>query len=242
MSQSSLPRRRRPSTMTTTPAHQPSGRRQTPPRSSHWRWIPIAGSAGWVLAVTIGTALAPAHYNSVRDTISALAAVDNPYGGVMVAGFITMAIGLAATAVGLWRRLPVLAGRIAAAEVGIAAAATLVAGLNRIACNPGLADCQAALEHSVPTATIVHGRAALFVFAPLVLAGFSLTRATWRVGDRRLALLCLTMTILNVGLVFLAENAGTPASGLLQRLFITTVIGVPMLVQWRCTDGRCGAR
>src|SRR3954447_25609768 len=123
--------------MTTTPADQPSGRRPTPPRSSHWRWIPIAGAAGWVLAVTIGTALAPAHYNSVRDTISALAAVDSPYGGVMVAGFVTMAIGLAATAVGLWRRLPVLAGRIAAAEVGIAAAATLVAGTHRLASGGG---------------------------------------------------------------------------------------------------------
>ena len=85
---------------------------------------------------------------------------------------------------------------------------------------------------------MIHGRAALFVFAPLVLAGFSLARATWRVGDRRLALLCLTLTILNVALVVLTEDAGTSASGLLQRVFLTSVIGVPILVQWR----RGGAR
>ena len=228
--------------MTITTTRGSSVRRPTRSWTRYWRWIPVAGAAGWVLAVTIGTALAPADYNSLRDTISALAAADNPFGGVMVAGFIAMAIGLAATAVGLWRGLPVLAGRVAAVEVGIAAAAILVAGLNRIACNPSLAECQAALELFVPTATVIHGRAALFVFAPLVLAGFSLAWATWRVGDRRLALLCLTLTILNVGLVFLTENAGTSASGLLQRLFITCVIGVPMLVQWRRADSSRGAR
>ena len=62
--------------------------RQAPPWTRRWRWIPLAGAAGWILAVTIATALAPADYNSVRDTISALAAADNPFGWVMVAGFI----------------------------------------------------------------------------------------------------------------------------------------------------------
>ena len=224
--------------MTILTTRGPSVRRQAQPWTHHWRWIPVAGAALWILAVTIGTALAPVDYNSVRDTISALAAADNPFGGIMVTGFIALAIGLAAAAAGLWRGLPVLAGRIAAIEVGIAAAATLVAGLNRIACNPGLADCRATLEQSVPTATMIHGRAALLVFAPLVLAGFSLARATWRVGDRRLALLCLTLAILNVALVFTTENAGTPASGLLQRVFITSAIGVPMLVQWRRGSAR----
>jgi len=123
--------------MTLTTSRGPALRPPTPPWTGRRRWIPIAGAAGWVLAVALSTALAPTDYNTVRDTISALAATDNPFGAVMVAGFIAMALGLAAAAVGLWHGLPVLAGRIAAIEVAVAALATLVDGLNRIACNPG---------------------------------------------------------------------------------------------------------
>jgi hypothetical protein len=189
--------------------------------------------AGFALAVAVGTVLAPATYDSVRDTMSVLAAVDNPYGEIMVAGFLALAVGLAATAVGLWRGLPVLVGRIAAVQLAVAAVATAVAGMARVACNLSLPDCQAALESAVPVGTVIHGRAALFVFAPLVLAGFTMAVATWRLGDRRLALLCLGVGVVNVALVFLVEDAGTSISGLLQRVFLLTSVGLPVLVQWR---------
>lgn len=202
------------------------------------RWIPVAGLAGFALAVAVGTVLAPDSYDSVRDTMSVLAAVDNPYGEIMVAGFLALAVGLAATAVGLWRGLPVWVGRIAAIEIAVAAVATAVAGLARVACNPALPDCQAALEAEVPIGTIVHGRAALFVFAPLVLAGFTMTIATWLLRERRLALLCLGVGLVNVALVFLVEDAGTSVSGLLQRVFLLTSVGLPVLVQWRVARRR----
>ncbi|HVD23389.1 MAG TPA: DUF998 domain-containing protein [Lapillicoccus sp.] len=196
------------------------------------RWIPVAGMAGFAVAVAVGTVLAPDSYDSIRDTMSVLAAVDNPYGEIMVAGFLALAVGLAATAVGLWRGLPVWVGRIAAIEVAVAAVATAVAGLARVACNPALPDCQSALEADVPLGTLVHGRAALFVFAPLVLAGFTMAVATWMLRERRLALLCVGLGLVNVALVLLVEDAGTSVSGLLQRVFLLTSVGLPVFVQW----------
>lgn len=205
----------------------------TPPssRRSWVRWVPVAGAAGFAAAVVLGTLAAPAEYDGVRDTISVLAAADNPYGAVMVAGFLSLALGLLVAGVRIWRTLRVPSGRVAAGSVVVAGVALAVAGLNRVACNPALARCQADLDRHVPTATQVHGRAALFVFAPLLVAGFALARAVWRLGDRRLALLCLLVAVLDVALVLLVEDAGTPVSGLLQRVFVTTSAGLPILVQ-----------
>jgi hypothetical protein len=178
------------------------------------RWIPVAGMAGFAVAVAVGTVLAPDSYDSIRETMSVLAAVDNPYGEIMVAGFLALAVGLAATA------------------VAVAAVATAVAGLAPVACNPALPDCQSALAADVPLGTLVHGRAALFVFAPLVLAGFTMAVATWMLRERRLALLCVGLGLVNVALVFLVEDAGTSVSGLLQRVFLLTSVGLPVFVQW----------
>jgi hypothetical protein len=189
--------------------------------------------AGFALAVIVSTPLAPSSYDSVRDTISALAAVDNPHGEIMVAGFVALAVGLGVTSARIWRVLPVLSGRVAAVLIGIASAATAVAGFSRIACNPGLQACADRLEVHAPTATLIHGNAALFVFAPLILAGFAMARACRRLGERGLSRLCLLGGGVNVVIVVLVEDAATSIGGLLQRVFLVTLVGLPVLVQWR---------
>jgi hypothetical protein len=202
-------------------------------RRSPIRWVPVAGTAGFALAVAVGTVLAPPSYDTVRDTISVLAAVDNPHGEVMVGGFLVLASGLAVAALRLWRGVPALSGRAAAVAVAIASVALVVAGLNRIACNPAIASCRDLLEQHAPTASVVHGRAALFVFAPLVLCGFFLARALSHLGDARLARLCLAVALVNVALVFATEDSGSPHAGLLQRILLVTLVGLPVLVQWK---------
>jgi hypothetical protein len=189
--------------------------------------------AGFALAVVVSTALAPSSYSTVRDTISALAAVDNPHGEIMVAGFVALALGLGVTARQIWRVLPVRSGRVAGVLIGVASIATAIAGFSRIACNPGLQACADRLEVHAPTATLVHGNAALFVFAPLILAGFAMARALRRLGQRGLSRLCLVGGVVNVAVVFVVEDAGTSVGGLFQRLFLFTLVGLPVLVQWR---------
>jgi hypothetical protein len=202
------------------------------------RWIPMLGLAGFVLAVVVGTLLAPPSYRTLRDTISVLAAVDNPNGPIMVAGFVALGAGLVVNAGLLWRTLPTWSGRAAAVLVGIAGAATTVAGFGRVACNPALAQCQAALDQSTPTSTLVHFRAAMFVFTPLVIAGFVLVRAVWRTGRRRAAMWGLAAALLDVVETYLVLNDLTPVTGLLQRTLLLSLYGLPITVPLVITPGR----
>jgi hypothetical protein len=191
--------------------------------------IAVAGAAGFAVSIALGTVVAPEEYDTVRDTISVLAAVDNPHAWIVQAGFIAMAIGMAAAALGLWQAR-YLSARVAAGAVAVAAVALVVAGLNQIACNPSLAECKDLLDHDAPRASVIHGRAALFVFAPLLVAGFAGARAVWRTGARRLGLLVLAVAALDVALIFLTENAGTSYSGLFQRVFALGSLGLPIYV------------
>ena len=190
--------------------------------------IAVAGAAGFAVSIALGTVVAPQEYDSVRDTISVLASVDNPHAWIVQAGFLAMAVGLGAAAVGLWQAR-YLSARVAAGLVAVSAVAMVVAGLNQIACNPALAECEAFLDADAPRATVIHGRAALFVFVPLLLAGFAIARATWRRGDRRASLLMLGVAGLDIALVLLTENGGTAYSGLFQRLFALGSMGLPVL-------------
>jgi Protein of unknown function (DUF998) len=193
--------------------------------------VAVAGAAGFAVSIALGTVVAPEEYDAVRDTISVLAAVDNPHAWIVQIGFLSMAGGLAAAAFGLWGGRH-LSARVAASLLAVSAVAMVVAGLNQIACNPALPDCEALLDAHAPRATVIHGRAALFVFAPLILAGFSVARAVWRRHGRRLGQLVLGAAVLDVGLVLLTENAGTGFSGLFQRLFVVGSMGLPVLAVW----------
>jgi len=188
----------------------------------------IAGAAGFAVSIALGTVVAPEEYDTVRDTSSVLASVDNPHAWIVQAGFLSMAVGLGAAAVGLWQARDVSA-RVAAGLVAVSAVAMVVAGLNQIACNPALTECEAFLDADAPRATVIHGRAALFVFAPLLLVGFAIARAMWRRGARQVSLLMFGVAGLDIALVLLTENGGTAYSGIFQRLFALGSMGLPVL-------------
>jgi uncharacterized membrane protein YhaH (DUF805 family) len=210
--------------------------------------IAVAGAAGWVVSIALGTVVAPPEYDTIRDTISVLAAVDNPHAWIVQAGFLSMAVSLAAALFGLWRAR-YLSARVAASFLAVAAVAMVVAGLNQIACNPALPDCEQLLENNAPRASVIHGRAALFVFLPLLLSGLALARARWRDRGARIGLLVLAVALADIALVFLAENRAENAgaySGLFQRVFTLGSMGLPVLTmlalqnrstsQWKRND------
>jgi hypothetical protein len=205
-------------------------------RSTGDQWltrVALLGASGFAVAATVGAIAAPDTYDSVRDTISILAAKDANLSWLMQGGFLALAAGLAAAAVALWRSLPFLSGRAASALLLVASGATAVAGLAQVECNPALPACQPLLEASA--STTVHGRAALFVFLPLIITGFLLARATGRARMRltsgvALWPIALIVATVDLGLVLAVEEVGTSIAGLLQRVFLTLCVGLPLLV------------
>jgi hypothetical protein len=190
--------------------------------------------SGFILAAFISAFLQPDTYDSIRDTISVLAAKDATAPGVMMLGFTMMSVGVVATAIGLWRTMPYVSARIGSVFLLISGLATGVAGFARIECNPALgADCLARLETS--QSTTIHGRAALLTFAPLLLAGLFLAWSTFRITiDRAWALRigAVALALTSVVLIFTVEEAGTGIEGLLQRLFVLTANALPLGLLW----------
>ena len=178
-------------------------------------------------ALRIGTVVAPQEYEHVRDTISVLASVDNPHAWIVQAGFLAMAVGLGAAAVGLWQAR-YLSARVAAGLVAVSAVAMVVAGLNQIACNPALAECEAFLDADAPRATVIHGRAALFVFVPLLLAGLAVARAAWA-ARRPAGLRSCSGWLGSTSPWSSSPRTASARSGLFQRLFALGSMGLPVL-------------
>ena len=184
--------------------------------------LTVAGVAVFMTAAFVGAMLQPASYRWTRDTISVLAAQDAVAGQLMVAGFVGLGIGYAALAIGLWRRLTMASGRIAAVLVGVSAVATVVAGLARIRCNPAVGSCLESLESDPSISSEIHFRVAVLVFAPLVLSGFLLAWSQWRAAARRLAATQFALALASAALIVLTEDVGTGVGGLTQRLFLLT--------------------
>jgi Protein of unknown function (DUF998) len=195
--------------------------------------IAVGGAAGFALAAVVSSFVQPDTYDSVRDTISVLAAKDAAAPGIMMAGFTMLSVGLIGTAVGLWRAGRYLSARIGSVFVLIAGFAVGVAGFARIECNPAVGDCLSRLEAS--QSTTMHGRAALLTFAPLLLAGLFLAWSTFRGHLPRAAAVRVTAVaaaILNVVLVFTVEEGNTTVAGLLQRILLFTLAGLPIGLLW----------
>jgi hypothetical protein len=203
------------------------------------RTLAVGGFAGFILFVLIATMLQPGSYRWTRDYISGLAAMDAAYPVVMVAGFQFAAIGVLATAVVVVRVLPRLSARIAAALLLVAGLALSVAGFARFDCSRNDAACRAQVEAGMSWHSQLHGRAALFVFLPLILAGVFLavavlrTRSPYRI---RLGVAAAVLAAANFGLTFAVEEQATDVTGLLQRVLVFTLLGLPVMVavgRWR---------
>jgi hypothetical membrane protein len=197
------------------------------------RAVAVAGFVGFVGFVLLATALQPDSYDWTRDYISGLAAMDATFPAVMVAGFQFAAIGVLAAAAVVFRVLPRLSARIAAVLMTVAGAALSVAGFARFDCSRNDAACRAQVEAGMSWHSQLHGRAALFVFLPLILAGVFLavavlrTRSPHRVG---LGVATALLAVANFALTFAVEEQATGVTGLLQRVLIFTLLGLPLMV------------
>lgn len=191
------------------------------------RHTAIAGSAGFVAAIAAATAAQPAAYDSTRDLVSGLAAQGAHQPWIMVTGFQLMAVALGAMALAIFQRLRSRSGRVAAVLVMVAAAAMSVAGLARFDCSLSDAACDARLEAGISTSGAIHGLSALFVFLPLIVTAFLLAVA---VGRGRLRAVAIAAGTVALALTIGVEEAGGPVAGLLQRVDLAVLFGLPLLV------------
>jgi hypothetical protein len=201
--------------------------------STGLRRAAVVGIAGFFGCAAVATALQPSSYDSFRDYISGLAALDASYPSVMMTGFQLGAVGLISAALLLFRLLPSIAGRIGATLVFIAGAALGVAGFARFDCGHTDAACQAQLEAGMSFQSHLHGLAALLAFLPLVIAGFSLAVAVWRSKSRyrnKLGPLVLLWALSQLALTMTVEEHLVSPVGLLHRLDLLLLLGLPLLV------------
>ncbi|WP_250004798.1 DUF998 domain-containing protein [Actinoplanes sp. M2I2] len=206
------------------------------PEATHGWPVPArigaAGIATFFAASIVTAALTPG-YRSTRDQISALAALDSPYAGIMIAGFLAAAVGLVSAGVGLARRYgATLSGRIAAGLVTVAGALTVVAGLARQDCSQALPSCVDHGDGALASNSFwIHQYASLLLFLLLVSASFVLIRAVRRtegfgfltVAARIVAYGTLALTVAMVVVGFGDQD------GLVQRPYLAVLFGWPIL-------------
>jgi hypothetical protein len=203
-----------------------------------------AGITGFMASVAVATAVQPASYDSFRDYISGLAALDASYPWVMMAGFQFGAVGLVAAALLVYRRLPSIPGRISATLLLVAGVALSVAGFARFDCGHNDAACRAQIEAGMSFHSHLHGLAALVFFLPMVLAAFGLAVAVWRSDSpyrRRLSPTVLLWALVQFAITVSVEEQLVAQVGLLQRLDTLLVLGLPLLVTvgpWGFAAGR----
>jgi hypothetical protein len=189
--------------------------------------VAVLGIGGFFAALIVATLLQPDYYDSTRDFISGLAGEGARFPAVMMAGFETAAVGLLATAFGLWRRYRRIPATIAAFFLTVSGVATGVAGLARFDCTFNDAACLAKLDAGLSHHAVIHGRAALLVFLPAILA--TLFMAIAQPTLRRGLLLGLAAAA-QLSLILLTEEAGTDWTGLFQRLVMLLNLVVPPVV------------
>jgi hypothetical membrane protein len=210
---------------------------QTATATATHRWpvparIGAAGIATFFAASIVTAALTPG-YRSTRDQISALAALDSPYAGIMIFGFLAAAAGLVSAGVGLAQRYgATLSGKIASALVMIAGALMVVAGLARQDCSQALPSCVDHGDGALASSSFwIHQYVSLLLFLLLVSASFVLVRAVRRtegfgflkVTARIVAYGTLALTVAMVVVGFGDHD------GLVQRPYLAVLFGWPIL-------------
>jgi hypothetical protein len=151
----------------------------------------------------------------------------------MIAGFVSGAVGLVASAVVLWRATPQQAGRVAAGMVAAAGALIGVAGFARQDCSDQLPACKdfgEAVEAS--RSYWVHEYASLLAFLMLLVSFFVLARGLRRTGHSRLAVVSRTVGAAcstAVALLVVEPRFVVDHYGILQRVIIAALFGWPVV-------------
>jgi hypothetical membrane protein len=205
--------------------------------------LAVGGFAAFALSVPLAGAFHP-DYSHLREGISALAAINSPAAPIMIAGFLALALGTAATGVALWVRLPVgVAGRIGAALVVLAGLGMVVVGLNQQDCSELIGACAAAeAAGTLSDHHVVHQLVSLAVFLVLIIAMFPLARGLRRNGGPAgLAVATRLIGVFGTLVIAAMMTVGLgDLGGLVQRLFIALLFGAPVVLG--CRSGRPRAR
>ncbi|MFN2197925.1 MAG: DUF998 domain-containing protein [Anaerolineales bacterium] len=151
-----------------------------------------------------------------------------PYGFLMISAFIIMALGQGAMVIGLNQGLPESArSRIGLALLGLWALGNLIAGLFR-------ADLPGADQTIIGTIALINGPIhilCLIVGALLVSLKFRHDEM-WRPIYRTALVLTLLMVVEFIG-TFVTIATSVEITGLIQRIFIVTVLAWVILVTMR---------
>jgi hypothetical protein len=217
------------------PAASPSGNRL----GRRLFRVAVAGYGAFALGVVVTGALNPG-YSHVREAMSALAATDAKYAGIMIAGFLCLAISLMATGAAVWRRFagPAgrpgrIAGRVAAVMIAATGVLMVVAGLARQDCSEQLRSC-VDYDEGIGASTHfwVHQYASLAGFLILQTALFLLPRALRGApGLNRLAVPARIVAFASlVAVVPMFVFGFEGYHGLVQRPTYALMFGWPILV------------
>ena len=202
-----------------------------PQQDSTLKAAAVVGVGGFAVAVVV-TGLATPGYDSRREAISGLAALDSPHAWMMLLGFMFSAVGLLSAGLVLWKHLATRAARVGSGLVVISAALMAVAGFARQDCSDQLAACKDFGDAvNASDSYWVHQQASLLGFLLLIISFFLLAgglRRTDRPGlatlSRVIGVACVAGTaLLVVTPPFVVDNYG-----IVQRLFVAVLFGWPV--------------
>jgi len=202
--------------------------------------LSITGGATFAAAVAIAGWLDPG-YSQRSEGISALASTESQGAGVMIAGFVALAVSGLAAGAALVRAAQNRTGRIAGGLVVVAGLLTLVAGFARQSCSSFQQSCLDRESAGLVTGShVVHNLVALLGFLLLVVAAGLLTASLRRNPvQRKLFRIALVAVLAEVALfVVIGAQAYGSGGGLGQRLFVLLAYGLPILAATRLSADR----
>jgi hypothetical protein len=210
--------------------------------------VATAGVGVFTAAVVLG-GLLNSGYSHRSDAISSLAAQDASAAGVMVVGFLGLAVALLSAGIALVSRLSGRAAVTGAALVVLAGATTVLVSFARLDCSPLVSDACVAREKAgtVSGAHVVHNLASLVLFVALVIGLFLLASGLRRTPSlRHLAAPTRWAAIAALVLmVWFGSGAYGDNGGLVQRALLVVAVGWPVYLAvavGRAPRGVAGAR
>lgn len=206
---------------------------------------PAGGRSGRVLArIATGAGLAAGSaivlagvldpgYSARSEAVSALASQESASAPLMILGFFSLALALAAAGAALFGQLPGRRPRAGAALVMLSGALTVVVAVARQDCSTLEVACLARESAgTVSAGHLVHNLVSLVLFVLLVVAAFLLTPGLRRSpGSPSLARIALLVAVTDtVFLLWFGSAAFGSSGGLVQRGLVLLTFGWPVFL------------
>ena len=184
------------------------------------------------LAVLVAAAVNPG-YSHVAEFISALAGTHSRAPGIMMTGIAVLAVGTAVAGIDLARRLRGISAVVAGVLLTLAGGFGVVAAFAQQDCSTALEACQAREVAGLMSGHhVVHELTALAAFLLAWLALVPLGRAVGRTpGWAGYRWPTFGAALVGFGLlVWLVVGDPGSVAGVVQRVFVLVVFGVPVLL------------